>query len=503
MSGSRARPYRAILGISLSAILLAQQPAPLIRSTSRLVLLDVIVTDKTGRPIRELKKEDFTVLENGVPQKITSFESVPAESSGGSSPQTASSGNAPAAVNSRTIILLDQLNTSFADLAYARDHILRFLDQDGAGNQPIALMSVEPRGLVVAQDYTTDRNRLKDKLLHLKALNVNSKGGKDMYWAPEYAQDAIGDLIEIARASVGAPYGVNVIWVTSGFEGLMSTGNRNDQLEASLRRVTNLLIRSRMRLYTIDPAGVVPKIPMGGLPIPTDVTRGSELAGAESSADKLINAGGTAAAEADVLLSHMTRMMGGLSYYGNNDVAKALGQAVLDGSSAYLISYSPSNPDFEGEYRKIEVHTDIEGSTARTRPGYYAVAEEAAADQKVTEARLENAMSSPLTYSGVDVSCPAAFDPQKDRLTGKIVVTPKPLLATSDTREQILRISSFSKSGKPLNAWFWRVNWKDPWTSRVVAASFDKVLSANARKVRFLVSDPAADRIGTCDYALP
>ncbi len=181
---------------------------------------------------------------------------------------------------------------------------------------------------------------------------------------------------------------------------------------------------------------------------------------------------------------------------------KALGKAVVDGSSAYVLSYSPSNTNFNGEYRRIEVHTNAEGATARTRPGYYAVADEATADQQLAEGRLQAAMSSTLTYSGVDLACPATFDPQKDRLTGKLVVTPKPTFAIGDTHEQIIRISSFSKNGKPLNVWNWRVNWKDPWTTHVVSASFDKVISPKATTVRFLVSDPTGDRIGTCDYPL-
>jgi VWFA-related protein len=514
VKGSRIQNSAAIVAlISLAALLLcAQQPKPLIRSTSRLVLLDVVVTDKTGHPIRSLNKEDFTVLENGAPQKITSFE---ARSPGSptATPSTAVTGTSsprgiaapaipPVANNSRTVILLDQLNTSFADLAYARDSILRFLDQDPADNQPIALMSVELRGLVVAQDYTQDRKRLKDKLLHLTPLNANSKGNMDINWAPEYAQAALSDLIQIARASVGAPYSVNVLWVTSGFAGMMASTNRNDELDAGMRRITNLLIRSRLRLYTIDPAGVVPKIPMGGIAAPNDVSRGSELQAKDNSSDRLAKSAGSEAAEADRLLSNMTSMMGGLSYYGRNDVVKALGQAVLDGRSAYVLSYSPSSEDFKGEYRKIEVHINVEGSTARTRPGYYAVVDEAAADQQLTEGRLQAAMSSTLTYSGVDLACPATFDPQKDRVTGKLVVTPKPTFATSDTHEQIIRISSFSKNGKPLNVWNWRVNWKDPWTSHVVSASFDKVLSPKATTVRFLISDSTGDRIGTCDYRL-
>src|ERR1051325_6557683 len=47
-----------------------------IKVTSNLVSLDVIVKDKKGRPVTDLKAEDFTVTENGVPQKITFFDST-------------------------------------------------------------------------------------------------------------------------------------------------------------------------------------------------------------------------------------------------------------------------------------------------------------------------------------------------------------------------------------------------------------------------------------------
>ncbi len=489
---SSASRYTAVLALlSLAPSLYAQQPpAPLIRANSRLILLDIVVTDKAGHPVRRLTRGDFTIYENQTPQKIASFESA-------STPGVAPSTSAP-----RTVILLDQLNTSFADLAYARDSILQFLNRDSADNQPTALLSLGLRGLVIAQDFTQDRKLLKDKLVHLTALNANSKGNMDINWAPEYAQAALSALMQIARSAVASPYSLNVIWVTSGFAGILSSANTNEA-DSGLRALANLLVRSRMRLYTIDPAGVVPKIPMGGIAAPNGVSRGSELDAKESSSAKLVNSAGSEAAEADVLLSHMTAVMGGLSYYGRNDVEQALRQAVLDGSSSYLISYAPSNTDFDGKYRKIEIHTTVEGATARTRQGYYAVPDEAAPDPRLTETRLQTAMSSPLTYTGVDVSCPAVFDPQKDHLTGKLVITPRPLLPMTDTHEQILRISSFSKDRKPLNVWSWRINWKDPWTNHVVSASFDKVLSPKSAVVRFLVADPSAERIGTCEYRLP
>src|SRR5437870_201389 len=47
-----------------------------IKVTSNLVSLDVIVKDKKGKPITDLKAEDFTVFENGVPQKVEFFDST-------------------------------------------------------------------------------------------------------------------------------------------------------------------------------------------------------------------------------------------------------------------------------------------------------------------------------------------------------------------------------------------------------------------------------------------
>jgi hypothetical protein len=60
-----------------------------IRVTSNLVSLDVIVKDKKGKPITDLKPEDFTVSENGVPQKIEFFDSTLTSSNEAAQPATA------------------------------------------------------------------------------------------------------------------------------------------------------------------------------------------------------------------------------------------------------------------------------------------------------------------------------------------------------------------------------------------------------------------------------
>src|SRR6266568_5069405 len=60
-----------------------------IKVTSNLVSLDVIVKDKKGKAITDLKREDFTVSENGVPQKIEFFDSTLTSSNEAAQPTTA------------------------------------------------------------------------------------------------------------------------------------------------------------------------------------------------------------------------------------------------------------------------------------------------------------------------------------------------------------------------------------------------------------------------------
>ena len=74
--------------LALITALSAQESTPVFRTTSRLVLLDVVVTDKAGRAVRGLTKEDFTVLEDGVMQPVLSFEaSGTAPTAGGPEPR--------------------------------------------------------------------------------------------------------------------------------------------------------------------------------------------------------------------------------------------------------------------------------------------------------------------------------------------------------------------------------------------------------------------------------
>ncbi|HEY7615817.1 MAG TPA: VWA domain-containing protein, partial [Terriglobales bacterium] len=125
----------------------AQVPAPTIRVTTHLVLVDVVVTDKQGNPVSGLRREDFAVEENGKAQKIATF-ATPAESRAAEAV-----GELPPGIYSNrpqyrtppgpvTLLLLDAINTPFKDQAYARLQMLRFVQQQYKPGQRMGIFTL-------------------------------------------------------------------------------------------------------------------------------------------------------------------------------------------------------------------------------------------------------------------------------------------------------------------------------------------------------------------------
>jgi hypothetical protein len=137
-----------VLGVSLNACSVAagQQatPTPAFKVTSNLVYLDVTVLDKKGHPVvTGLTKDDFSITDDKQPQSIFSFDPPapiisPASEPGGEEPQTA-----PA-----TIVVLDRLNSQFADFSFLRQSLRKYLvAQPAQLPAPIELMLLDNASL--------------------------------------------------------------------------------------------------------------------------------------------------------------------------------------------------------------------------------------------------------------------------------------------------------------------------------------------------------------------
>lgn len=163
-----------------------QQPldqlTPTIRTTTREVILDVIVRDKHHHALADLRPEEIEVYEDGVKQKINAFHNVQGAEqlrteealakSGFSAP--ASLPNTPASAASTALRELNFVSIVFAQIAplnleFAREAVQEFLKSDTLPNTYVTIYKLD-RGLEVIQPYTADHALLT------KAVDAAAKG---------------------------------------------------------------------------------------------------------------------------------------------------------------------------------------------------------------------------------------------------------------------------------------------------------------------------------------
>ena len=219
---SRGVSVRVLLPF-LAMVCMAQEPsAPQVEpptvtlhANTRLVVLDVVVTNKQGVPARSLVKSDFTILEDGQEQSISSFEPpdqhepVTIEKYGEGERTLPERGPPKIGAAPLTILVFDALDTAVMDQAYARVEIKKFLAAHGPRlSQPTALMALEEKRLELLHDYTVDakaleealqqhRAELPSRLLSGMGFN-NSYASTDPLEAAQRFAETIGALREIA-----------------------------------------------------------------------------------------------------------------------------------------------------------------------------------------------------------------------------------------------------------------------------------------------------------------
>jgi VWFA-related protein len=176
-------PLRAVLAAGLilnlatgPTILSAQQatadvPSITIRANTRLVVVDVVVTDKKGQPVAGLKPEDFTLEENGKKQKISVF--VPPGVTNQVAPTPAPPGvlsNHPENLRPAGVpimLLLDAANSGYKDQAYARSQMLKYVQDQANSGHRMAVVTLTDQ-LRVLQQFTSDPQVLMTAIRNLR-----------------------------------------------------------------------------------------------------------------------------------------------------------------------------------------------------------------------------------------------------------------------------------------------------------------------------------------------
>jgi len=385
--------------------------------TQRVVVLDVVVTDKHGKLVSQqnLTKDDFMVYEDKVPQKILSFDppakhAMPAPSAPNQPVVTSSAdlkkiGDAPV-----TLLVLDELNSKFEDMSFSRQMMVKYLQaQPAILKEPTVLLIAQNTKFVQVHDYTQNRDELmeivKKHMPEYPWRMMNSgKGGPG---AVERMAQVLGALQQLAQSSSGTPGRKNVIWVGNGFPSADLVGldqEETDTIEAAVRRVTAKLLASRITMYTINP--------MAGSSSTVDIETPDDLD--TSAADA---AGFTPYGSGTVNFTDFAPATGGMSFQGRNDLNNVIAEGIAQGEDYYTLSYSPSNKsDDATKYRDIVIKMKDPNLRATTRNGYFPDATGAdvneLADKTVTDKQkgrdlaldLSQALTSTITYNGLVVS---------------------------------------------------------------------------------------------------
>ncbi|HEV2991941.1 MAG TPA: VWA domain-containing protein [Candidatus Angelobacter sp.] len=415
------------------------ESATVLKTVTRLVVIDVVVTDNKGAPISDLTEDNFTLLEDGKPQKIRVFnfqhptrDQTPAAQQASLKLPPNVFSNIPRydIHNTLNVVLLDALNTTRVNQIYVRDQMLKYLEKMPA-DQPIAVYALTTK-LRILQDFTTDPAILKNLV-----KNLNSKGspllsdptgnGEAPLYSPgvfeslpqqmqqaiigfeQESTDAQTDirvsytlsaLKAIARNLAGYPGRKNLIWLSEAFplsidptmdlDGAGFSNASTRDYGPDIAQTADALMNAQVAVYPVDAQGLVGSSFFSASNNGTDkfgrsVTRGGRMAQTMSneSTGRFANHG---------TMQDLAERTGGKAFYNRNDLDAAIGHSIDDGSTYYTLAYYPENKSWDGKFRKISVKVNHSGAKVRHRLGYFASDPRGALDPKTRDKLFSEAL---------------------------------------------------------------------------------------------------------------
>jgi len=336
-----------ILSLLYTATVSAQELIAPTQPDNSTMFLDVVVTPKSGPPVSGLQQQDFTILDNKVPQTILTFRAVRGR-------------EAPIEV----VLVVDDVNAGFANIAYERSEIDKFLRTDGGQlAHPMALAFLTDDGIKVQDELSSDGNELSAGLdkYSLGLHSIRRSGG--IYSAVERLQISLKALFELGTSEAARPGRKIILWISPGWPILSGPGVQ-EQIDAKQEqeifndvvKLSTLLREDQITLYSIDPLG---NADFGGRAFRWEAfTKGISKP--------------SQAQWGNLALQVIATQSGGLALTSGNDITAFLRQCLADTQAYYEISFAPPLDQKRDEYHHLEIHLADRKLTARTTQGYYA-----------------------------------------------------------------------------------------------------------------------------------
>jgi VWFA-related protein len=386
----------------------------LLKVNSELVLTNVVARDtKTGELVRGLRQEDFTVLENGKKQQISTFDfqsvemATPLHEATVSGLAAGASGSKAVAVakpedlrNHRLIVFFfDLTSMQPEDLDRSVDAARDFLNKKMQPADLVALVSLGDT-LKVDQDFTADKAALAREVGayngtegqgFAEGATANSNQAEDTtgYTPDESEYNDINTdrelfaLRAIAQSLAKIDEKKSLLYFSGG---ISRDGIEN---QASLRAAVNAAVRANLAIYSVDTRGLQAVSPLG------DASTGSLRGSGAYNGGALANNMNANFASQEVMAS-LSSDTGGKAFFDSNDFAPAFAQVQKDTSAYYAVGFRSSNPARDGRYRKLTIKIDRPGIKLEYRPGYYAPADFKHSGKEDRERDLDDQLASDL-----------------------------------------------------------------------------------------------------------
>jgi VWFA-related protein len=395
-----------------------------------IVLTNVVVRDKkTGEVVKGLKQSDFTILENGKPQTIASFDYQNVDEAAVLRENSTVTGKATIA---------DLLNRDFASKPEAlRDHRLIVMFFDLSSMQPEDI----DRAVEAAQDYVNkkmqpadlvalvsmatalsmDQDFTPDKTALLKGLGkyngtegtgfANGNEGGNSGGTADDASSFTADDSEynslntdrelyairtIAKSLEKVNQRKSMLYFSGG---LTRQGIEN---QASMRAATNEAVKANMAIYSVDSRGLEAMPPVG------NASKGS-LRGTAAYSGGAMQSQLDANFGSQETLATLSSDTGGKAFFDSNDFAPAFQQVQHDTEAYYILGFHSTNSARDGSYRHLTVKLNRNDVRMDYRPGYYAPADFQHQKTEDREVALTQQLQSDLPATDVAVYLQALY----------------------------------------------------------------------------------------------
>lgn len=459
------------------------RPVSTLRVTTRAVLVDVIVTDKDGNPVKGLSKDDFTILEDGKPQRVSYFEenrsnpyATPVKSLELPPNEFCNFSPLPPqpAVN---VLLLDSLNTPMQDQTYVHEQALRFLRGvhpgtrmaiftmslglhfvQGFSDDPAMLLSalndgknneIEVPSLVKSYEESGAETTILEIMSRPMPFGPNATTTSaspamiaalsDFFQTTGAAQETdrayrtLENLQRLAQFLSAFPGRKNLIWFSESFPDRLF-GDSSQRLDDQIRKTVNMLTAARIAVYPVDARGAKQlHFYEAGNTTQFLVNSTGEVMGQGSAQATSVMKEGLQRDSDQETMSLLAQDSGGKVFLNTNGLAGVISEISQSSNDFYSLSYAPTNSKMDGQFRHIVVKVNGGTYGLSYRRGYYAsdvglpgAVEQEEADATQPEARPQHAHAprKPAVHDPLSPFMDMGM-PQSEQILYKLLVDPQ------------------------------------------------------------------------------